>query len=493
MKREDLMKASSEINDTFIMESESENLPEEEKRRSISLIQILAVLAVLIVFASGRFSGGSGGSGAFSDNGEYAAYTGPVLPVLADQTDEFTVSRSIHFDFEQFMQEQKSADGFVFRDTDIPVEETYLITNNSLEERTVTLKLPYVSVMEEYDKYRPEVYADGEQTETELLIGNSATVYDPRTESVRLDEENGGFATVRPRDYQAYLDMLNTESKGIPKASIDPDQTVTVYEMNVAKKNPGEEGCAFLIFECDDEETFVIGELGNTGNIRGDGTHALGFWTDQTRNFWIVFGNDIRNVRSEVHRNMAEESEEISDDFDIQIERSEMKLEDFLTESISRYIEDPMTTKNIINEDDYRRTVLNELSLLGMIEVHGKRAYDMNEDLFTIYDFIQHMEMRIFYLEWQMTFAPNQSMRIDISALKKASSNFRYSDKGKGFGYGFVTYSDQSFSLQSLHVSASSNEQIRSFRGNTGLNPSEGISENELDPSVPYYWIEAVW
>ena len=138
------------------------------RRRSRRFKPWMGVCAGLAVVVLGgawllpRMGGNAGGGGGGHDEAStFMSYAGPVLPLtLGEENSSITAQRDITLDFAPWQ------DG---NSTDIQVEDSYVLTNPTDADQTVTLAYPFAGSF--YELYPVTLTADGTELEATIYPG----------------------------------------------------------------------------------------------------------------------------------------------------------------------------------------------------------------------------------------------------------------------------------------------------------------------------------
>lgn len=88
---------------------------------------------------------------------------GPIMPLtLAEEKEGITAERELLYDFSAVSKEDK---GYV------PIRDSYVLTNTTDKDETVTVYYPYVTDVWELSTYPPQLTVDGEARNTTILNG----------------------------------------------------------------------------------------------------------------------------------------------------------------------------------------------------------------------------------------------------------------------------------------------------------------------------------
>ena len=152
---------------------------------------------------------------------------GPIMPLtLAEEKEGITAERELLYDFSAVSKEDK---GYV------PIRDSYVMTNTTDKDETVTVYYPYVTDVWELSTYPPQLTVDGEVRDTTILNGaymgedseGMPSLFGP---TVSTDEYPSMLKEVKPLNGAIDEELM----KNIPsetKTSISLPKTILDYQI----------------------------------------------------------------------------------------------------------------------------------------------------------------------------------------------------------------------------------------------------------------------
>ena len=225
MNREDLFKSINELDDSILEQSELPvNVPEKPLWRRFGLAAACLVIVFVALYAAGRSGlfntlfrfGGSSSGGGEKNGGSYMFYAGPVFPLSAMEPDiDITVDRTIDYDFE-------NSSGMKSKITD-----DYTVSNQSAEERTVTLLYPFAACLESRLPEIPVMTVNGTEVVPEPHIGTYPGTF---TGATGGENDETTFNLSEPDSWEKYRALIGS---GYINSAFDEfpelEQPVIVY------------------------------------------------------------------------------------------------------------------------------------------------------------------------------------------------------------------------------------------------------------------------
>lgn len=139
---------------------------------------------------------------------------GPIMPLtLAEAKEGITAERKLSYDFRATSKEDK---GYV------SIQDSYLLTNSTDKDETVTLYYPYVSDIRELNSHMPQISVEG--TDGEVQILNGAYYGEDSNGTLRLFDP-----TVSTDEYSSMLKEMKPLTEPIEEEFLQ--QNVVVYEV----------------------------------------------------------------------------------------------------------------------------------------------------------------------------------------------------------------------------------------------------------------------
>ncbi len=125
---------------------------------------ILVVLALVVFFfGTSRFIRGEGRSA-----GSYDDYAGPIMPLTTVSGGEgVTAQRYVDFDFSTYGE---IYDPSIFDPSEVLITDTYQLTNETGEDKALSLAWPYVILTGKERGFFPTITADGQEVQPEIYF-----------------------------------------------------------------------------------------------------------------------------------------------------------------------------------------------------------------------------------------------------------------------------------------------------------------------------------
>lgn len=182
MKEKKIFDAVTDVRDDLIEEARTAKL----RKKALAWKKWTAVAASVAIVAGigGAMLLSSGIDGGETEDMSAKAapisYAGPVLPLTAQgDLSQITAQRNTVLEFDDV--------------SSLVVSDTYVLTNNSAEDKQLRLLYPYVSALNETKRFTPAVLLNGEPVQTMFAFGDYVGGFcgaDERTTSLNLEGYN---------------------------------------------------------------------------------------------------------------------------------------------------------------------------------------------------------------------------------------------------------------------------------------------------------------
>ena len=511
MNREDLFKSINELDDSILEQSELPvNVPEKPLWRRFGLAAACLVIVFVALYAAGRSGlfnthiqlGGSdsGGSnsgvsnteGRDTNGGSYMFYAGPVFPLSAMEPDiDITVERTIDYDFE-------NSSGMKSKITD-----DYTVSNQSTEERTVTLLYPFAACLESRLPEIPVITVNGIEAVPELHIGEYSGTFIGATGG---ENDETSFNLSQLDSWEKYRALIES---GYINSAFDEfpelEQHVVVYEI---KDRYGERSDAApapmlnMEFNIDYDKTTILTYGFNSVHMDinsgycARGTSIPQPWYPEYGQsaYLIVLGEDIGEYELKAYTNGACDREmknaggtvlryesTLGDIFstvaglyyDIMVEQTSYEgetrfLSEVSKEEFTGLATEMMCSYDLLSEDCKNRYSAGELEAIM-------------SDTYTV--------RRIIYFSIPVTIPANGLIAVSACMEKLASVVFIGNNSDRR-GYDMVTELGSNLSFTKQTAMISNIESIEIIEQNFGFDPENGITVVELDLTEPHYYLE---
>ncbi len=518
MREEKLLDAFGQIDEKLIEEADPEKKQSDNQSRNKKTVWLkwaaVAASVCLLVGLGTQLlrdnSGEKGGSSGNESGTVFMSYAGPVFPLhsLTD-TSGITAERNVDYDFSPYIPttETMEVDGeeqfLHLYQTESIVTDSYVLSNQTDSDVTLSLVYPFVSNFREGYQYLPAISIGGSEVETKIYAGKFSgyfySAYGPGSNAADRRNISGS------QQWQAFQTLLGDGQYLADALAPYPelDQEVIVYKLsNIAYDGTDKKatnptlGFEFTI----DEKNTIVFQYGSRGGRRDSRT---GEWLQSydipeegkrtpEDGYLLVLGNDIRDVAVQGYRDGGcDKGEEITG-VTADIERYESTL----GKMVWQLLFEENRNKYWVEEEEYWDIASDEMlfgslaELLydygGLSENPAERYYGGNlEDMWSE---TYHMK-RVLYVSFNVTIPANSSVFVEASMRKDAS--FDYAGHGtERNGYDLVTTLGSSLEFSNQTASVSNTEAIEIVHQNFGFHPAEGINKVTLDIKEPHYYME---
>ncbi|WP_343209400.1 hypothetical protein [Anaerolentibacter hominis] len=433
---------------------------------------------------------GAEGGGSNGNTG-FMSYAGPVFPLtLTKQTDGITAERNLVFDFTQ------SKSGEEQRLWKIPVSDDYSLTNETEEDKTVTLLYPFAGNFREMNK--PVISVDGKVQDTVLYAGPYSGGFtgtgEPEDEGSSLNLEMPGSW----EDYKALLENGEYERT----AFSDPpvlDQKVIVYRLSdtSAGMDSGEAPTLAIEFSMDYDKTKILtyGFNGAEWDEESQFARRSYFIAEPGRSdygrdrYLVVLGEDIGDYKLQGYQDGGCEKGEEMEGVSADVARYETTLGELLRNLTGEYLEQYEGGGSVPFELYYGEVC----RFFAMYGTGGEREAEryqtgMLEDIIAE----TSIHKRICYLTLDITIPAGESVEVKAELKKEPSFDFggSGSDKIGVRGFDMVTTlgSRLDFTNQTAEIRHSENVEITAQT--FGFDLENGIEKVTLDLNTEHYYLD---
>jgi len=497
-----------------------EKNPINTRARNITIVVAIALLVSASVIISLWHSnmrnippGGSGFAAARqAEDGStlFMSYAGPIFPLSAlCGTDNIAVKRSVLFDFSRFGAFHSDADPHIHH-SNIPVQDSYILTNDSDEAQTVQLIYPFVGNFFEYGRFAPTVLKDGAVVETQLLAGAYSGGF------VGFDDGNESSINLHTiaswQDYYALLSDGRYLERALGDAPI-LNHPVIVYEFTnttadfLASVNP----TLAVGFNLDYDRTTVLSYGFHGGSFNPDGGFMRQSFSipredshDADRIFkLIVLGDDISDINMQGYANAGWHPGEEREDISAVMTRRETTLYNVLNELVANFVRSQQDINapdsSIFNFSSFEAQAAFEMFLRSVSELLFDYGI-LSDTVAARYEtgwlaemFWEVMVMdRVFYLVFDVAIPADGSTEIIIDMLRLGSFDFFCGSGSKNvglYGYELVTTLSSSLNFTTQTAVIEGGDYIEIIRQNFGFT-SGSTSTVQLESDIPRFFIE---
>lgn len=541
-KSERLFQAMNDIDSEKIDEA-VQHFSAKRKLPWLKLTGLAAVLAVAVGIVSGHLpliGGNSSQSGAGADGSggasTFLSYAGPVFPLtLKEENASVSAVRDLILDFNPWVpvwvsNEEEAASrsdltqeerqevlddynewypegGYSESSTDILVNDSYVLTNNSDADQTVNVLYPFVSSLGGLAEKTPSLTQNEQEIETTVHAGGYSGGFQgslgpdgPSEEQLNLDP---------PSSWEGYQTLLSDGAYLQRALGSYPDLTgipVTVYKFTNAwgpkESDDIPNPSIRVMFRLDNRETRVLsygfhsmswdeegGQMGQGFSIREAGEYGYG-----TPYYLIVLGDDIQNMEIQGFATGGWDSKE-QVEAGVDVEQFETDLNSILrtvTGMMFQSYEQDRAVDDLrmvgVDYEMYYGLFCEYLTTYGVLSDRPSARYDTGwlEDL--DFDSVD----RVFYLEAEVTVPARGSVTLAAEMTKEASFDFHCANTENQGVYGYDLLTRLGSNLNCIAQTATLEDwgQIEIVRQNFGFDLEGGIKTVRLDADEEHFYLE---
>ncbi len=464
---------------------------------------VIAACAVLVAGLGGAMvwrnlspiveNAGSGGSGHADGSTVFMSYAGPVFPLtLMEAQDAVTASRHISYDFSL-----ASEDSFYERGTQ--VRDSYVLSNNSEQERTVTVLYPFTGKFSELEQQQPAITVGGEEVRTVLRAGSYSGSF---TGVYGADDPDGSANLRQINSWEGYKGLL--EDGSYQRNALSPfpplNQKVTVYEFSDFKAPLDQYQAATqaVSFSIDRSKTTILQygfegtEWGDNGYLRYSYFVPDGVSMRSESKLLIVIGEDIGDYALQGYKNGGCEKGNELEGVSATVTRYEAVLSDvvdrLVTDYFSQYGDGGIPAG--VSREMFVGAVAQLLYQYGTFSDAVADRYQAGR----LFDVISETNVlgRVLYLEFPVTIPVGESVIVTADLHKSPSFDFACSgSENMGLqGYDMVTRLGSNLHFEALTAEVMNTEYIEIVRQNFGFDLPGGVVTVTLDPAAEHYYLE---
>ncbi|MBE6931889.1 MAG: hypothetical protein E7464_00705 [Ruminococcaceae bacterium] len=475
MKADDLLNIIGEADDKYIDSAKQKASPGWRRwiATAAAILAVIILLPSLFSFLFGPRSG-AGSSGDLS----YMIYRGPILPMsIQGNADGISARRNVNFDFSS--QNRESL-----------ITDTYTLTNESGEDKTMTLLYPYSGGLNDPV---PEIAVNGAAVEISCHPGPYRFGYQGAYGSKNPDA--GSIMPNHPEQFEDYADLL--ADTAYMEAALDElpslDQTAYVYRLSNYVYSGVENPMVGMEFYADPTKTQVF-NYGMNGFSHDSETGFWGLYNSGIRpssvedhpedSYVIILGEDLKDYTLQGYRNgmsgLWEQGHE-SPNVSCTVTRYETTLAALFSElGLISEQNDPERNEMILG---LTAELLQTYGALSDQPAERLDTCDLNELLSEVYTV-----QRVSYLSFSVTIPAGASITVEAVQVKQASQDATGPGKDRD-GYDLATRLGSSLHFTEQSASISGYENIKIVDQNFGFKPGRGITEVTLDLNEPHYWL----
>lgn len=518
MRTDQLLDLIGQAEDKYILEATQQRrkFPRWAKCSATIAACLCVLIASIGIFRPG-LPGANAGGGGDSDL-RYMYYTGPVLPltVQGDSTG-ITATRHINYDFSPYISVEHSyedANGTVqtypHYNSESIVSDRYTLTNETGTAQTLTLLYPFMGDLNNTDLW-PTITIDGSTLSPSFHPGPYSGSF---TGAYGSPNQESGSLNLKSLDcFEGYAALLADGSYQDSAFDNFPslDMPVTVYRLHdFVYSATTEEGspCLNIEFYIDYEKTMVFSYEMNGATLDRESGYvsrhksAIEYHPNAAPErqhpndgYVILLGEDIDSYTVTGYRNGACNPGDELEDLSCTVTRYETTMGEILYALFAHFLSEYRLVRDALDAptvdlptlDLYLDLAAELMYTYGMLSESPMERYDsgMLEEIFsaTISD------SRVIYAQFDLCIPAGETAFVEISQRKDGSTDYVGRDKGKD-GYDMATKlgSNLHFTAQSASISAY--DEIEIVTQNFGFDIVNGITNVELDLSLPHYWLE---
>lgn len=517
MNPDTLLDAIGEAKDSYIQDvrkAKRKKLPRPVKWIPAAAAGLALVLVVSSLLGNLGAQSGSGGNSDLN----YMRYIGPVLPLTTQGTsDGITATRNVDFDFsryrifqEYYLDENGQPVYYDRYDASAVVTDSYVLTNQTDRDLTVTLQYPFTGDMYEW-VYYPTLSVNGETVAAAMYPGP----YSGGFEGVWGSDGSELLNLVPLENFEGYQTLLS--SGDYKKSAFDSfpvlDQTVYVYRLHdyvytqdTEARNP----TLSFSFYMDYAKTTVLSygmngaswdpESGFCSRRTGGIAYRPNVTPEHQHpevSFVILLGEDLESYTLQGYRDGGCEEGEELEDLSCTVTRYETTLGEIMAELLADFLaeknaqrEEPLGEKVwdfLAAKELYFGLSAELLCTYGVIGDMPVERYELGrlEEIFSE----SLSNSRVIYLAFEVTVPAGGSITVEAVQIKDASRDYYGEEKNReGFDMATRLGSDLDFTEQTASISRF--EEIEILAQNFGFDPENGVTGVVLDPDREHYWIQ---
>ncbi len=495
MKSNDLFYAIGEVDDDLIDACmKKKRYPVWIKWGALAACLCLMVITAgsILNWRTARYGGSNINHAAGSGVLTYMSYEGPVFPLaVLDHTADLTAERKTDFDFSHYKNDHYTAAS--------NVTDSYVLTNHSREDKTVSILYPFASNLNNLaasPAVNPaSLSVNGTEVQTSLYAGSYAGSY---SGAIGSEESEPLLNLSDPSGWEDYKTILSDGSylsHALEESLSLSGTTVTVYKFT----NPWDNGedapnpSIRVGFDLDYEKTIILtyGFSGASYDYN-NGSMIQEFSVphqQETTYYMIVLGENIRSLTSGCYVTGGTDPDTKQMEGGVTIECYEMDLDDILREIAGMMFDNLKLPgkEEKIGFELYYRLFCEWLIADGPLSDSGIARYGCRLEENDVCN-----SSRIFYLSALINIPAGSSTTVTANLVKNASTDYMGDSEFRN-GYDMVTRLGSSLDFTKQEASISNTEGIEIIRQNFGFDLENGITGVELDMNQEHYFMDIRW
>lgn len=440
------------------------------RRRLRPWMGVCACLAVLLLGGTlllPRLGGSSAGGGGHATGSIFQSYAGPVFPLTTLEDAGLTARRTITLDFAPW------GDGHT---TDIDVTDSYVLTNPTGADQSVTLVYPFSGSF--YALYPPTLTADGTALDAVIRPGV------------------GGSQSLE--SWEEYAALVEGNDLAAAHAEIPAlDTPVTVYAFTDLTRPESDAAAPTLAVTYPwSEDTPAVLTYGFHGSSidreagwarrsfslpEPDSPHA------QDPRLLIAVGGALEEYTIQGYRDGGCDPGEELDG----VSAAVIQYKSTLGEVLEALCPPPDTLAHKYGGETDAASLSREVFFDTLCRSLGTAVPADMARLEDVFSWVNIQE-RIFYAEAVLTIPAGESVQVEAALPKEASFDFAcaHTENRGIYGYDLVTQLGSALSFTCQTAALAHTEQIAIVRQNFGFDLAAGLTSVPLEPDQEYYYLE---
>lgn len=480
--------------------------PRRKFRPWMGVCAALAVVVLGGLWLLPRMGGSAGGSG-HDEASTFMSYAGPVFPLtLGEENDSITAERNVTLDFAPWQ------DG---NSTDIQVNDSYVLTNPTDADQTVTLLYPFASALYQIGEDLPTLRADGAELDAALRVGSYSGGFEGTWDGTIGGDPEGSANLDYADTWEDYKTLLSDGSYLANAMGEGPSVSgipVTVYKFTDPYGPPEDDEAGIpnpsirASFDLDYDKTVVLSWGFHGGHYdRENGTMMQSFSIPQPGEpgygeetyYLLVVGEDIQNLTTGGYVTGGTDPDtSVLEGCGVTVERYESDLDTMLREILQPYWagrewEDVCgNTLYKVDFETWYRAFLEYLLSYGLLSPNTAERYgtgwlvDIAGDVSVI--------DRVFWLEAELTIPAGESITVEAAFTKEGSHDFTcaHTENRGIYGYDLLTQLGSNLTCTAQTAALEDRGFIQIVRQNFGFDLENGVNTVTLDPAEEHYYLE---
>lgn len=442
-----------------------------QSRRFKPWMGVCAGLAVVVLGGAWllpRMGGSSGGGGAVHDEAStFMSYAGPIFPLTTLEDANLTAQRHITLDFAPWQ------DG---NSTDIQVKDSYVLTNPTDTDQTVTLAYPFAGSF--YELYPVTLTADGTELEAAIYPG------------VGGNQSIGSW-----EEYAAIVEDGDLTAAHQEAPTLDTPVTVYSFTDFVLPESDAVAPTLAVTYPWSEDTPAVMTYGFNGGAIdREAGWAQLSFFLPQPDSpqaedprLLIVAGDPLEEYTLQGYRDGGcDPGEELAG-----VTATVTQYQSTLGEVLDALCQTPDTLAQKYGEEIDLMSLPRETFFDALCKSLGTSIpsdMTMLEDVFSWCN----IQERIFYAEATLTIPAGASVTVEAAFTKEGSYDFTcaHTENRGIYGYDLLTQLGSNLSCTQQTATLEDRGFIQIVRQNFGFDLEAGVNTVTLDPAEAHYYLE---